>query len=79
MRKPSVKDGVITFRWTNPEGLDTDTFLWRVVGSGSAGTEVSATSVDVPAESDGVTCIEVTVLRDGVQSLSAQRCEEALP
>ncbi|NQX16053.1 serine/threonine-protein kinase [Rathayibacter sp. VKM Ac-2857] len=57
-------DGVV-FTWSNPQPEDGDRFLWAPAGTGSIPdprTQEEST-VTVPADASGQTCLEVTLLR----------------
>ncbi|NQX28327.1 protein kinase [Microbacteriaceae bacterium VKM Ac-2854] len=62
----AAADGV-TFSWTNPDPQPGDLYLWGVVTAG-AETNLQTgedTTVTVPADPSGRTCIEVSIRRDG--------------
>ncbi|MFC4140714.1 MULTISPECIES: protein kinase [unclassified Microbacterium] len=60
----------VVFTWTNPDPQDGDTYIWQPVtleGPGDAAT-TEQTTVSVPAQASGATCIEVVLRRDKGQS-----------
>jgi serine/threonine protein kinase len=61
----TVKGGVATFTWKNPDPKDGDSYLWRLIEPGVKHTyaPVQSTSVAVPRQADGRTCIEVVLRR----------------
>ncbi|MFB8387055.1 serine/threonine-protein kinase [Microbacterium sp. NPDC055910] len=63
----------VTFTWTNPDPKDGDHYLWSVVSIGAeASTEsTTETSVTVPADPSGRTCIELFTVRDNGRSSQA--------
>jgi eukaryotic-like serine/threonine-protein kinase len=73
-----VGDGVVEFTWTNPDPLPGDEYLYGVVvaGGGEPALErVSETSVSVPLDVSGTTCIQVLTRRaNGQSSQPATAC-----
>jgi hypothetical protein len=73
----TVTPGGVVFTWTNPDPADGDTYLWGVaVPGGEPSLEsVTETTVTVPADSSGRTCIEVLTRRaNGQASQPATAC-----
>ncbi|TQJ30569.1 serine/threonine-protein kinase [Microbacterium sp. SLBN-146] len=60
----------VTFTWTHPDPQDGDHFLWAVDAAGgeAAFESTTETSVTVPADPSGRTCIEVLTARSNGQS-----------
>lgn len=61
----SVQGADAVFTWTNPDPQEGDAYLWHVVTLSGNGQDerVEATTVTLPADAGGTTCIEVTLLR----------------
>lgn len=61
----SVQGADAVFTWTNPDPQEGDAYLWHVVTLTGNGQDerVEATTVTLPADPGGTTCIEVTLLR----------------
>jgi serine/threonine protein kinase len=61
----SVQGADAVFTWTNPDPQEGDAYLWHVVTLSGNGQDerVEATTVTLPADPGGPTCIEVTLLR----------------
>lgn len=61
----SVQGADAVFTWTNPDPQEGDAYLWHVVTLSGNGQDerVEATTVTLPADPGGTTCIEVTLLR----------------
>ena len=61
----SVQGADAVFTWTNPDPQESDAYLWHVVTLSGNGQDerVEATTVTLPADAGGTTCIEVTLLR----------------
>lgn len=70
-------EGVV-FTWVNPDPAQGDAYLWGVVERGGGDTAlqpVSETTVTVPADPSGTTCIEVLIRRaNGQASDPATAC-----
>ena len=67
----------VVFTWSNPNPVDGDTYLWRLLDplGESQYTETAETTVTVPAASDGRTCLEVLIRRSGKTSVEpAKAC-----
>lgn len=62
----TVTGADVSFRWTNPDPMAGDWYLWRVVVAGQAVQfeRTDDTTATVPAAA-GTTCIEVLIARDG--------------
>lgn len=63
--------GDAVFTWTNPDPQDGDVFIWQPVALDGAGSpqRVEDTTVRVPLDAAGRTCIEVSLVRaDGRSS-----------
>jgi serine/threonine protein kinase len=60
----------VTFSWTHPDPQEGDHFLWAVDAAGgeAAFESTTETSVTVPADPSGRTCIEVLTARSNGQS-----------
>ena len=61
----AVNGASVVFTWTNPQPEPGDSYLWRPVVPGTTTTfaPIEGTSVSVPAEASGRTCIEVVLRR----------------
>lgn len=73
----SVQGGDVVFTWTNPEPTEGDGYLWYTYTlSGNSEThKVAATTVTVPADPGGTTCIAVTLVRgDGSAGAETRTC-----
>ncbi|GAB3603080.1 serine/threonine-protein kinase [Microbacterium aureliae] len=63
--------GDVTFTWANPAPQDGDRYLWGIVTRADEDPDlrpVAETTVTVPADPSGTTCIEVRTVRDGGQA-----------
>jgi hypothetical protein len=73
----ATPEGVV-FTWTNPDPVDGDEYLWGVVtrdGGETALQPVAETTVTVPADPSGTTCVEVLTRRaNGQASQPASAC-----
>jgi hypothetical protein len=68
-----VGDAGVVFTWTNPDPADGDEYLWGVVsrgGSEPALERTDQTTVTVPADPSGTTCIQVLTRRSSGQASS---------
>jgi len=73
----TVTGGDVTFAWRNPDAQDGDTYLWGVqrLGESTRLESTDLTTVTVPVEPGGRTCIEVTLVRaDRQSSPTAEAC-----
>ncbi|NQX12295.1 protein kinase [Microbacteriaceae bacterium VKM Ac-2855] len=67
----SVAEGTATFTWTNPQPAVGDYYLWSIdrAGQDPVFNSVDDTSLTIPAEPAGATCIEVVLVRsDGTSA-----------
>ncbi|MCR2794330.1 protein kinase [Microbacterium sp. zg.Y625] len=72
-----VTGAEVTFSWRNPAEEEGDTYLWGVqrLGESTRLESTAETTVTVPGEAGGRTCIEVTVVRaDRQSSPTAEAC-----
>ncbi|MCR2827234.1 serine/threonine-protein kinase [Microbacterium sp. zg.Y909] len=72
-----VAGGEVTFSWRNPAEEEGDSYLWGVqrLGESTRLESTADTTVTVPVEAGGLTCIEVTVVRaDRQSSPTAEAC-----
>jgi hypothetical protein len=75
--KGAAGAGGVTFTWTNPDPHAGDAYLWNVdVPGQDADTQrTDKTSVTVPADAGGRTCVQVVVVRtDGTSSNETTGC-----
>jgi hypothetical protein len=74
----TVTPGGVVFTWVNPDPAEGDAYLWGVVardGSKTALEQIAETTVTVPADPSGTTCIEVLTRRaNGQASEPAAAC-----
>lgn len=79
---PQVEDltavqqgGEVSFSWTNPDPVKGDSYLWeKVTLTGKeAPQNIEGTTVTLPADPSGTTCIEVTLRRSDGRSGDAVR------
>lgn len=70
----------IVFTWTNPDPQEGDSYIWGVqrLGQQTEPAITDQTTVTVPAETGGATCVEVTLRRDN-GSASDQPAEVCVP
>ena len=75
----TVQGDQVVFTWTNPDPQDGDRFIWGVqrLGQPPSLQTTEATTVTVPAEPGGSTCIEVTLRRDDGSASDPDRPAEA--
>lgn len=69
--------GGVTFTWTNPDPHAGDAYLWNldVPGQDAETQRTDKTSVTVPVDSSGRTCVQVVVVRtDGTSSTETTGC-----
>ena len=66
----TVEGDTVTFTWRNAEPEDGDTYLWAVqrLGEDPRMESTDQTTVTVPVEPGGRTCVEVTLVRADRQS-----------
>lgn len=73
----TVQGGDAVFTWTNPEPQDGDGYLWypyTLAGDGET-RKVTETSVTLPVDAGGTTCIAVTLVRkDGTAGTETRKC-----
>jgi len=72
----------VVFTWTNPDPQDGDRYIWGVqrLGQPASLQTTEATTVTVPAEPGGSTCLEVTLRRaDGTASDPDRPAEACAP
>lgn len=73
----ATPEGVV-FTWTNPDPVDGDAYLWGIVARDGGEPElqrITDTTVTVPADASGSTCIEVLTRRaNGQASQPATAC-----
>jgi hypothetical protein len=67
--------GEVSFSWTNPDPVKGDSYLWeKVTLTGKeAPQNIEGTTVTLPADPSGTTCIEVTLRRSDGRSGDAVR------
>jgi len=72
-----VEGGNAVFTWTNPEPKDGDGYLWypyTLAGDGET-RKVGETTVTLPVDAGGTTCIAVTLVRkDGTAGSETKKC-----
>lgn len=66
----TVQGDNVTFAWRNPEPAEGDTYLWAVqrLGEEPRIESTDQTTITVPVEPGGRTCVEVTLVRADRQS-----------
>lgn len=73
----TVQGGDAVFTWTNPEPQDGDGYLWypyTLAGDGET-RKVTETSVTLPVDAGGTTCIAVALVRkDGTAGTETRKC-----
>ncbi|MBF4562750.1 protein kinase [Microbacterium sp. VKM Ac-2870] len=73
----TVQGGNAVFTWKNPEPKDGDGYLWypyTLAGNGET-RKVTDTTVTLPADAGGTTCIAVMLVRkDGTASTETRKC-----